>query len=202
MLCFVFLLVMKFLLVIFLWLVNCFRKKCCCFCTELMANKFVRLKFDWLIDWLIDWWNSDQCGCRAVVTRVVFCVHFSNLWRVSASVLWHGTIWSQSGRNVESGCRGRSQTSHSKPVARSCGSLTLNLSNFYYMITLSQVHAQSIAIRMSVCLSIHSHVSETTCPVFTKCSVLVNCGRAVVLLLTTVQFLTYFQYYGWRHVFT
>jgi len=40
---------------------------------------------------------------------------------------------------------------------------------------------QSIVIRMSVCLSVHSHISKTTCPDFTKFFLHVICGCGSVL---------------------
>ena len=56
---------------------------------------------------------------------------------------------------------------------------------------------RSIAMNMSVCLSVRSHISKTTCQNFTKFSVHVTCGR----LLTTTQYVMYFRFCGWRHVF-
>ena len=42
---------------------------------------------------------------------------------------------------------------------------------------------RSIAISVSVCLSVRSHISKTTCPNFTKFSVRVTYGRGSVLFL-------------------
>ena len=52
------------------------------------------------------------------------------------------------------------------------------------LITLPTVGVQSVAISVSVCLSVRSHVSKTTCPNFTKFSVRVRPtrGRGSVFL--------------------
>ena len=47
----------------------------------------------------------------------------------------------------------------------------------WLVITSSLTRVWSIAIRMSVCLSMCLHVSKTTCPNFTIFSVHVTCGR-------------------------
>jgi len=48
------------------------------------------------------------------------------------------------------------------------------------LLACSNLGVRSIAMSVSVCLSVRSHISKTTCPNFTKFSVRVNCGRGSV----------------------
>ena len=53
------------------------------------------------------------------------------------------------------------------------------------------VDVRSIAISVSVCLSVCRHFSITTCPKFAKFSVHVTCGRS----LTAMQYVIYFCFF-------
>jgi len=54
----------------------------------------------------------------------------------------------------------------------------------------------SIAMNVSVCLSVRLHISRTTCPNFIKFSVHVNCGGGLVPSDYIVQYFRYFWFCG------
>ena len=58
------------------------------------------------------------------------------------------------------------------------------------------VRARSIAMSVPVCLSVRSHISNTTDPNFTKFSIRVKRAPLLGPPLTTVQYVMYFRFYG------
>jgi len=55
-------------------------------------------------------------------------------------------------------------------------------------------------VRLFVCLSVHEHISGTTCPIFTK--FLGMLPMFVAVLVWRCCYVMYFRFCGWRHVCT
>jgi len=50
------------------------------------------------------------------------------------------------------------------------------------------------------CLSVHEHISGTAVPIFTQFVVQIPCGRGSVLLRQHCDYVMYFYFSGWCHV--
>jgi len=80
--------------------------------------------------------------------------------------------------------------------------LVLQCVNHYFTSGWSAQYCDQHVCMSSVCLSVHSHVSKTTRPNFTKCSVHVTCGCGSVLLpRMAVRYIMYFQFCRWCNDF-
>ena len=70
---------------------------------------------------------------------------------------------------------------------------------FYVFIT-HPVGVRSIVINpplcLSVCLSVHEHISGTTGPIGTKFCAYIRRGSSSVLLLAVLRHVMYFRFYG------
>ena len=87
----------------------------------LLIHWLIELFIDSLFYWLI-YWFIDLIDCCLLY-------YFRSVWWVPASVSWRGTIWSHTGRDLQSGCGGGPETRHSKSLAESYGiSVSLSVS--------------------------------------------------------------------------